>query len=322
MTDQPALNVTGLQKRYSTGLRGRLEVLKGLEMRVERGQVYGLLGRNGSGKSTTFRILMALSRPDAGSVEMLGGSPTDRDLRLRVGYCPESPQFPPNLTVMEVLRFHSSLVRSRLLTAGNRVDWLIEQFDLGEYRKRKVHQLSRGGVQRLALALTLLARPELLILDEPFTALDPLQRQRVSEVLRDQHRAGTAMIIASHILSELETHCDRLGVLGGGRIRREIALDHADDRAVALDIRVPFAAAKEARLDASDLDSINDGDCRTYRGVPFERAQGLLREWSAAGVPILEIQRRRELPEDEILAGFLEDEAGTESTREPEEGRV
>ncbi len=322
MTDQPALIVKGLEKHYSIGLRGRLQVLKGLDMQVERGQVYGLLGRNGSGKSTTFRILMALSRPDAGSVEMLEGSPVNRDLRLRVGYCPESPQFPPNLSVTEVLRFHSSLVRSRLLTAGNRVDWLIDQFDLGEYRKRKVHQLSRGGVQRLALALTLLSRPELLILDEPFTALDPLQRQRVSEILRDQHRAGTAMIIASHILSELETHCDRLGVLGGGRISRVIDLDHRDDQNAALDIRVPFTSAKEARLDIGDLDSISDGDSRTFRSVPFERAQDLLREWSAAGVPILEIHRRHKLPEDEILAGFLEEEAGGEGRRETEEGHV
>ncbi len=322
MTDQPALIVKGLEKSYSVGLRGKLEVLKGLGMTVGRGQVYGLLGRNGSGKSTTFRILMGLSRPDAGSVELLGASPGERDVRIRVGYCPESPQFPPNLSVIEVLRFHSALVRPRLLTAGNRVDWLIEQFDLGEYSKRKVRQLSRGSIQRLALALTLLARPELLILDEPFTALDPLQRQRVSELLRDQHRAGTAMIIASHILSELEAHCDRLGVLGAGRIHREIDLKQGGDQEVALDIRVPFEAAKEARLDAIDLDSISDGESRIFRGVPFEQAQSLLKEWSAAGVPILEIQKRRELPKDEILASFIADEANQPDAREAEEEPV
>lgn len=317
MQDRSALKISGLSKQYKLGFGKRLDVLRDLDLEVASGEVYGLLGRNGAGKSTTFRMLMGLSRPDTGEVEMLGGRPGDRDVHLRIGYCPESPQFPPNLTVLEVLRFHASLVKSRLFTAGKRLDWLLEQFDLVEYRKRQVKQLSRGSLQRLALALTLLARPELLILDEPLTALDPLQRQRVGEVLRDQRRAGTAMIISSHILSELESLCDRLGVLTGGRIRREIELSDADDVA-ALDIRVPFENSKDARLDELDIEGFREGDTQTFRGVPFEKAQHLLREWSAAGIPILEIQKRRELPEDEILASFIEEEEGGSPQPAPE----
>jgi len=323
MQDRSALKITGLRKQYKLGLGKRLDVLTDLQLQVAAGEVYGLLGRNGAGKSTTFRILMGLSRPDGGVVEMLGGRPGERDVQLRIGYCPESPQFPPNLTVMEVLRFHASLVKSRLFTAQKRLDWLLEQFDLGEYRNRQVKQLSRGSLQRLALALTLLARPELLILDEPLTALDPLQRQRVGEVLRDQRRAGTAMIISSHILSDLENLCDRLGVLSGGGIRREIEITDTDD-AAALDIRVPFEKVKEARLDALDVEGIREGETQTFRGVPFEKAQTLLREWSAAGIPILEIQKRRDLPQDEILASFVEEEEnGSQSEgREVERGNV
>lgn len=322
MSEAAALTIQGLHKGYSVGLRKRLPVLSGLEFQVSRGEVYGLLGRNGVGKSTTFRILMGLSRPDAGSVELLGGKPGERDVQLRVGYCPESPEFPPNLTVMEVMRFHASLVKSRVLSAGNRLDWLVEQFDLSAYRRHQIHQLSRGSRQRLALALSLLARPDLLILDEPLTALDPLQRQRVIQVLLDQRRAGTAMIISSHILSELECLCDRLGVMNHGRIRRELSLDQeANAGPGAMDIRIPFEKAKQALLDEPDLEGIREGGSQTFRGVPFESAQDLLQRWSAAGIPILGVAKRRELPEDEVLATFLEDEpAAAENDKCEREG--
>lgn len=322
MSEAAALTIQGLHKGYSVGLRKRLPVLSGLEFQVSRGEVYGLLGRNGVGKSTTFRILMGLSRPDAGSVELLGGKPGERDVQLRVGYCPESPEFPPNLTVMEVMRFHASLVKSRVLSAGNRLDWLVEQFDLSAYRRHQIHQLSRGSRQRLALALSLLARPDLLILDEPLTALDPLQRQRVIQVLLDQRRAGTAMIISSHILSELECLCDRLGVMNHGRIRRELSLDQeANAGPGAMDIRIPFEKAKQALLDEPDLEGIREGGSQTFRSVPFESAQDLLQRWSAAGIPILGVAKRRELPEDEVLATFLEDEpAAAENDKCEREG--
>lgn len=319
MSDGAVLRTRNLRKRFKSGFTRHLEVLRGLDLSVAAGEVYGLLGRNGAGKSTAFRILTGLSRPDGGTVTVLGGRPGERDVQLRVGYCPESPQFPPHLTVDEVLSFHSALVKPRLITMGNRKDWLIEQFDLGPYRRRLTRQLSRGGAQRLALALALLARPELLILDEPLTALDPYQRQRIIDVLKDQHCAGTAMIVSSHILAELECLCDRLGVLKQGRIEREFALNQ-DDAVRRIDIRIPAVEGKELRLDESDLEVLREGDSQTVRGVPFDRAQDLLRQWSAAGVPILEFQAQRPLSEADILADFAEDDAPEQ--RELQGGRT
>ena len=317
------LQVEDLHKSYGRRARGRAPVLAGLSLSVARGEVYGLLGRNGAGKSTTFRLLTGLARPDTGSIRLLGGGPSDNDVRLRLGYCPESPAFPPNLTVREVMRFHAALVRSRIVTAGSRLDWLATQFDLADVARKQVRQLSRGTVQRLALALALLARPELLILDEPLTALDPLQRQRVIDILLDQKRAGTSMIVSSHILSELEALADRLGVLSGGRIRREIPL-HAEGRPLAVDIRIPFEKVKEARLDAPDLESVHEGDTETFRGLPFERAQSLLQRWTALGIPILELHERRDLAADEIIASIAADGEATanEPTSKPVEERV
>jgi ABC-2 type transport system ATP-binding protein len=311
MTDGALLSVQDLAKSYRLGWRRRQAVLRGLSLTVGRGEVYGLLGRNGAGKSTTFRLLTGLARPEGGQIHILGGRPGDRDVHLRLGYCPENPQFPPNLTVRELMRFHGALVASRLVTARNRVDWLAAQFDLSGVSHREIRQLSRGTVQRVALALALLSRPELLILDEPLTALDPLQRQRVIEILLEQKRAGTGMIVSSHILAELETLADRLGVLRDGQIARELTLAAHRGEPLAMDIRIPFEKSKEARLDAPDLEGVREGETAAFRGLPFERAQTLLARWTALGIPILELAERRDLPAEEILASIADEPAPT-----------
>jgi len=303
MQESVALRIEGLRKSYRVGLRRRIEVLRGLSLRVERGEVYGLLGRNGAGKSTTFRILMGLGRHEAGSVRLLGERPGTRGVRLRVGYCPENPQFPPGLTVLEVLRFHRSLVGERVHSPRTRIDWLLEEFHLDEYRRRPVRALSRGTIQRLALASALMARPELLILDEPLTALDPLARHRVNEILLEQKRQGASMIIASHILGELESVSDRLGVLSGGVIQREIDLRAEAAEAVrALEIRVPGESEAGIRALDPDLAGVTEGQAVCYRELAFDQAQDLLRRWSAAGIPILSMGPSRRTMEAEILA--------------------
>ncbi|MBN2171051.1 MAG: ABC transporter ATP-binding protein [Candidatus Krumholzibacteriota bacterium] len=313
-----ALRIEGLRKGYRVGLRRRVEVLRGLSLCVGQGEVYGLLGRNGAGKSTTFRILMGLCRPEAGSIRLLGERPGARSAQLRVGYCPENPQFPLGLTVLEVLRFHRALVGERVHSPRTRIDWLLEEFDLEEYRRRPVRALSRGTIQRLALALALLARPELLILDEPLTALDPVARHRVNEILLDQKRQGASMIVASHILSELESISDRLGVLSGGVIQREIDLRVEAAEAVrALEIRVPSEREAEIRAGSPDLVGVAEGRTVCYRELAFDQAQELVRRWSAAGIPVLAMGPSRRAMEAEILA-IIDHPAAPPAARPPE----
>ncbi len=314
MREAGALEIAGLEKAYRVGWRQRQEVLRGLTLTVGKGEGYGLLGRNGAGKSTTFRLLTGLARPDGGEARLLGGAPGDRDVKMRVGYCPENPQFPPTLKVVEILRFHSALVRRRILTPKNRIDWLLGQFDLEEYRNRQVRTLSRGSVQKLALALALLGRPELLILDEPLTALDPVARHRVIGIFHDQKNSGTAMIISSHILSELECVADRLGVLAGGVIKKEIDVAAREkERSSAVDIRVPLEFVKEVLADDPDLENMREGESQRFTGVPFERAQKLLKRWSGAGVPILELQAGKSPLEQDVLAGMMNDDTAAEA---------
>ncbi|MCP4548985.1 MAG: ABC transporter ATP-binding protein [bacterium] len=322
MAGANALDIVGLKKSYRSGLSGRKSILTDLNLHVAKGDVYGLLGKNGAGKSTTFRILMGLCRPDAGETRILGERAGSRKAKMRIGFCPENPQFHSNLKVIEILRFHSSLAKDRIMTEKARIAWLIEQFELGEYRTSRISTLSRGTQQRLALALAVLARPEILILDEPLTALDPVMRNRVTEFLKEQNRAGMSMIISSHILSELEVMCDKLGVLANGRLQSELVLgEKQGDSANEMAIQVPQQFRKVIEADDPDLIGVQTGDNQCYEGLEFEKAQHLLKRWVAAGIPILEMKHENRVKED-ILSSFEIDvttmERESEMAREKE----
>jgi ABC-2 type transport system ATP-binding protein len=308
MTEHAVLAIKGLSKSYHSGLRSRIDVLRGMSLVVGKSEVYGLLGRNGAGKSTTFRLLMGLSRMSGGEISILDGRPGEKNVQLLVGYCPENPQFPPNLKVVELMRFHSALVAERILTPGNRIDWLLTQFDLNHYRDSQMRILSRGTVQRVALALALLGRPKLLVLDEPLTALDPLARKSVLGILGDQKLAGTSMIISSHILSDLENVADRLGILSGGAIEKEFDLAAgALDMSQAMEIRVPLESGKKIMLDEPALAGIQEGESFRFPELSYEKAQSLLKRWSTSGIDILEVQRSKAMLEAEVLASLAED---------------
>jgi ABC-2 type transport system ATP-binding protein len=302
-----ALQVHGVGKRYRQSWRRSQVVLDDLELTVARGEAYGLLGKNGAGKSTTFRLVMGLARPDTGAIRLLDGSPGDREVKLRLGYCPENPQFPPGLTVTELLRYHASLVGDRILASRNRIDWLLIQLDLEAYRNKPVRTLSRGTLQRLALALALLARPDMLILDEPLTGLDPIARHTVIGLLRELKGTGTTMLVSSHILSELECLADKLGILAGGRIQKEIAVGVATSP--AYDILVPFERGKEIIAEAPELMAIREDQGLRFGGLSFAQAQELVQRWSTAGIPILALKPGGEIDEEEILASFAATDA-------------
>ncbi len=316
MTEPSALAIDGLEKSYKSGFRRRVNVLRGLRLEVGKGEVYGLLGRNGAGKSTTFRILMGLARPDNGSICILDGKPGEKDVQIRIGYCPENPQFPPNLKVVELMRFHSSLVNERILTPGTRIDWLLSQLDLVAYRKTQIRALSRGSVQRVALALALLGRPKLLILDEPLTALDPVSRNSVLGILGDQKLSGTSMIISSHILSDLEGIADKLGIMGNGVLEREIDLAGGElDGGGEMEIRVPLESGKQILLDEPDLAVVEEEGSLCFSDLDSEKAQDLVRRWSASGIPILGVQKGKAPLEQDILASLMENPAAGEAAK-------
>lgn len=214
MSTAPAIEATGLTKRF-----GDVAAVSDVDLRVEPGEVYAFLGRNGGGKTTTIRMLLGLARPTRGRVRLLGRDlARDRSPLARVGHLVESATAHPRLSVRENLRVHARLTGS----PGRAVDDAIEQLGLAPYADRPARHLSLGNAQRLSLARALLHRPDVLVLDEPANALDPAGIAEVRTLLRSlAHDEGVAVFLSSHLLSEVARLADRVGIVRDGALVEE-----------------------------------------------------------------------------------------------------
>lgn len=219
---EPVLEIRGLEKGFRGHLGlGRTVALDGLDLAVEPGQVIGLLGPNGAGKSTTIKVVLGLLCPDRGSVRVLGGSPRDPAVRRRIGYLPEQPYFYDWLTAEEFLDFYGRLRGLSARERRERNGALLERVGLAEKRRIPLRKYSKGMVQRLGLAQAIQHEPELVILDEPMSGLDPSGRRDVRDLILELRASGKTVFFSSHILQDAETLCDGVAILAGGRVRAE-----------------------------------------------------------------------------------------------------
>jgi len=218
---EPAIETHGLSKSYEIGhlfWRRRRAALIGLDLRVERGEVLGYLGPNGSGKTTTLKLWTGLLFPDAGEVSILGRPLADRSWRFRVGYLPEHPYLYDYLTAEEYLDYVGRLFGLGPGPRRERSRALLSLVGLSRSAKIPLRRYSKGMVQRAGLAQALMNDPELVILDEPMSGLDPIGRRLVRNVILDLKKAGKTVVFSTHILSDAETLCDRVAVLKAGRL--------------------------------------------------------------------------------------------------------
>jgi ABC-2 type transport system ATP-binding protein len=214
--DAPPVAVERLSKRY-----GDVVAVSDVSFTVGAGEAVGLLGPNGAGKTTTMKTLAGLVRPSAGRVALFGLPAHDPRARVRVGYLPELFRFPEWLTGRRVLDLHARLAGVPAGERADRIDAALERVGLAGRGDERVRGYSKGMSQRLGLAQALLARPALVLLDEPTSALDPLGRRLVREVIRELTTGGTAVLLNSHLLTEVESVCHRIVILDRGRVRRE-----------------------------------------------------------------------------------------------------
>ena len=215
-----AIEVTDLQKSYLVGhiRQRRRPVLRGLSFRVERGEVFGYLGPNGAGKSTTLKVLMGLLRPDGGTATVLGRPLGDPAWKQGVGYLPEQPYFYDYLTAAEYVDFAGRLFGLARDVRRARTKDLLSQVGLAGAEGVALRRFSKGMLQRLGIAQALVNDPELVILDEPMSGLDPLGRRAVRDLILDLKARGKTVFFSTHILSDAETLCDRVALLKGGRL--------------------------------------------------------------------------------------------------------
>ena len=195
---------------------GNTQALADVSFEVEQGEIFGLLGPNGAGKTTTIRIMLDIFKPDQGTVSILGGEMTEEKMN-RIGYMPEERGLYQDIPLDRCLQYLASLKGIAKGDIHPRLDEYLERFDLLDNKSNKVKTLSKGMQQKAQIITTLLHQPELIIIDEPFSALDPINVQLVKEVMQDLREQGTTIIMSTHQMHQVEELCDRLILIDEGR---------------------------------------------------------------------------------------------------------
>ena len=212
MKTENAVGIDGVSRAF-----GSVKAVDGLSLSLAPGEIVGFLGTNGAGKTTTIKMITGLLRPDAGEVSVFGGDPSDPAVRARIGYMPEVATYYPYLNARELLAFYGGICGLDAKSVRERTDSLLESVGLADAAKRPLRTYSKGMLQRAGIAQALLNDPDLLVLDEPFTGLDPLARIHFRELLRSLREKGKAVFFSSHELGETELLCDRVAIMKKGR---------------------------------------------------------------------------------------------------------
>ena len=205
--------------------KGKVHALQGIDMRVRRGEVFGLLGPNGAGKSTLVKIMMTVIRPTHAEGTILGSPVGHKPTLRRVGYLPENHRFPKYLTGRQTLEFFAALSDVNRATRKRRAGELLETVGMKDWADKKVSTYSKGMMQRIGLAQALAADPDLVVLDEPTDGVDPVGRRDIRGVMSRLREEGKTVFINSHLLSELETLCDRVAILVKGKVAKQGTVD-------------------------------------------------------------------------------------------------
>jgi ABC-2 type transport system ATP-binding protein len=225
MTDT-AVAVNGLTKVFPVPFhRQKIVAVRDLDLRVEAGEVYGLLGPNGSGKSTTLKIILGLVSPTRGRTEIFGRDSTLVESRAAVGFLPENPYFYKYLTGEETLRFFGRLCGLGGARLKSRIAELLDLVGLTNARNRRLGTYSKGMLQRIGLAQALIHEPKLVVLDEPTAGVDPAGSHDIRNLIVDFKRRGITVLLSSHLLAQAQEICDRVGILANGVLVREGLLD-------------------------------------------------------------------------------------------------
>ncbi len=211
----PAIDITGLSKSFGSR-RKKNQALRDLSLTIAQGEVFGFLGPNGAGKSTTIKLLLHFLKPDSGSLRILGKAVGQEEFRQRIGYLSEFPSFYDHLTARETLLLSGRLSGMGRPAIDQRIPMLLGRMNLTEAADRRVGGFSKGMKKRLGMANALVHDPEVLILDEPMSGLDPMGRHQIKGLIAELKQEGKTIFFSSHILSDIEALCDRIGVIHNG----------------------------------------------------------------------------------------------------------
>jgi ABC-2 type transport system ATP-binding protein len=262
-----AIEILDLEKSYQVGFwRKRSKVaLRPLRLTIEEGEVFGFLGPNGAGKTTTLKLLMGLVFPTAGTARILGREMDDPEVKSQIGFLPEQPYFYDHLTARELLNYYGQLSGIPAKGRSARVEEMLERVGLSDSAGVQLRKFSKGMLQRVGLAQAILHDPKLVFLDEPMSGLDPMGRREVREMIQQLKHEGKTVFFSTHILSDAEALCDRVGVIYQGELRGVGAVAELTSQTqgrveiIFLAQRVPAALAQfgtEARVSGDMVNAV------------------------------------------------------------------
>jgi ABC-2 type transport system ATP-binding protein len=317
----PAIDVRDLRKTYRTPFaRKKVEALRGVTFAVERGTIFGFVGPNGAGKTTTIRTLMGLIRPTGGAATILGHAIPSRAARFKLGFLPESPYFYDYLTVPELLDLAGRLFGLSHAVRTQRANELIERVGLSRARHQSLKKFSKGMLQRAGLAQALMNDPELVVLDEPMSGLDPIGRKEVRDLILELRDKGKTVFFSSHILTDIEAIADQVAIVARGQLtaqgtpaqlieRTSLGTDITIRIAAELEIGTLIEGASNVRRTGIDLSLTlpTDADVDSWLARAREH-----------GGKVVSVTPRHETLEELFLRRIASADASTDAT----EGRV
>ena len=220
--NSPAIRIRNLTKDFSVGIHGvKLRAIDDLCLDISKNEIFGLLGPNGSGKSTTIKIILGLLKASSGNCEIFGQPSMEVAARKSVGFLPEAPYFYRYLTGRELVHYYARICNMQRSKIADSVDSVIELVGMTEAANRRVSTYSKGMLQRIGLAQSLVHDPDLVILDEPTAGVDPLGSAAIAKIVRELKHRGKTILLSSHLLAQIEGLCDRVAILHRGKLVRE-----------------------------------------------------------------------------------------------------
>jgi ABC-2 type transport system ATP-binding protein len=306
------IRVEALHKEFRLGLlRKRVTAVRGVSFAVERGDIFGFLGPNGAGKTTTIKMLTGLIAPTGGSATIFGEAVPSPHAMRRVGFLPENPYIYPYLTPTEFVELCARLSGLSSRAARDRSRTVLEQVGILYAADRPVGRLSKGMLQRTGLAAALVADPELLILDEPMSGLDPVGRKEVRDLIVEERRRGRTIFFSTHILNDVETLCDRVTILRRGQVVVSGRLGELLNREVRRTDIVLLGASEEleSRLGGAGLAVRRDGERLVVESPGQAGVKEVLEAALAAGASVLEVEPRHETLEDLFVREAIKHDA-------------
>jgi ABC-2 type transport system ATP-binding protein len=295
LTQSPAIVTRDLAKRY-----GPIQALAGLTMTIPRGAVFGFLGPNGAGKTTAVKLLLGLAQPSGGSGEILGQPIGERSSRRRVGYLPELFRYQSWLTAREVLALHCELASIDRAAWQREIEDALAVVGLSDRGSTRVGTFSKGMQQRLGLGVALLGSPEVVLLDEPTSALEPVGRHDVREIIRTLRERGVTVFLNSHLLSEVEQVCDRVIIVDHGTVIADGTLEELL-RTDTVRLRVGDLPRGATSQLAAFGKIVEEGEWLVLRGIDAERVPELVAQIVRMGGRVYAVEPKHESLEDRFL---------------------